>query len=617
MGNVYRTTVFCSLLFSVALVFSGILMCPYSGYNTYPCDLSFTTQSPTSSTGIYIQSSADCRVSDNTFQYGISPGNNYTMHEMIRIERDSDFGTEGWPGNGTINGPYVIENLLITGEHHAIYVANTSAHFMIRDCWIIESQICGIEFNHVSNGTIEGCHMSLADVNMLLSESSGCTVYNNSIMGGGLIQAIGLKLVASNRTYVTSNSFEMIDLALQLEHSNGLHFSGNRVFQCGNGLLVSFSEDCLFSRNLATECGFSPYQPSTTVAIGSHLSSVYSPTGFAFEFTSSSKLVVQNNTFQWTQNIIPMSRLLNCSRISLLGNNMTYNTGGLSIVASFSVELRGNTIHHSLRFDSSTNCSLIDNCLSDGVLFMKTVPSSLNELFYSVEGNKINDKKLVYSKSVVNHRIDCTDIAQLLLVSCSNVTAYSGNFSLDDLNLYVTNSLNTVITDSSFLNSGIELVECSLCRVENSTIGQSYVAVQALNSSECEFASNIIESSHVGFFVGNSTGCFFIRNDITNCQTGIWLVGESTSNVVYANTLVGNGVNGIDDGNNNSFDDGIDQGNTWDDYLGFGPYHIPGSAQSVDNYPSPYILGNVIRIGVIAAIVTIPAVLVLTYRRRR
>ncbi len=592
-------------------------MCVCASHYSHPSNRLVIAQSTTNTIGIDIQSSLDCGVSNNTFQYGLNPDGHLTTHELIRIERDSDFGGGGWSGSGTADNPYMIENLLFTGVYSAIYVTNTSAHFIIRDCWIIESQSCGIEFNHVSNGTIEGCHISLADVNMLLSESSGCTVYNNSIMGGGLIQATGLKLVASNQTYVTSNSFEMVDLALQLEHSNGLHFSGNKVFQCGNGLQVSFSENCLFSCNLATECGFSPYQPPTTVATGSHLSAVYPSTGFAFEFTSSSKLVVQNNTFQWTQNIIPVSHLLNCSRISLLGNNMTYNTGGLSIVASFSVELRGNTIHHSLQFDSSTNCSLVDNSLSEGVLFRKTVPSSLNELFYSAEGNEINGKKLVYFKSSANQRVDCSDVAQLLLVDCCNVTAYGGDFSLDDLNLFVTNCTNTVIANSSFVNSGVELVESSLCRIENSTIDQSYVAVQILNSSECTFVSNVIDSSQVGFFVGNSTGCSFIKNVITNSQTGIWFIGESTNNIVYANTLVGNGVNSIDDGTNNNFDDGMSQGNTWDDYLGFGPYYIPGSAQSVDNYPSPYILGNVVRISVIGAIVGILVLLVLTYQKRR
>ncbi len=501
MADVFRSAVLGSLFLSVVLIFSGISMYSCAPYDTHPSDCFSIAQSTTNTIGVDIQSSLDCGMSNNTFQYDLKPGGHLTTHELIRIERDSDFGSGGWSGNGTVDKPYIIENLLITGVYDAIYVTNTSAHFIIRDCWIIESHICGIEFNHVSNGTIEGCHISLADVNMLLSESSGCVVHNNSIMGGGLIQATGLKLVASNRTYVTSNSFEMVDLALQLEHSNGLHFSGNRVFQCGNGLQVSFSENCLFSRNLATECGFSPYQPPTTVATGSHVSSVYPSTGFAFEFTSSSKLVVQNNTFQWTQNIIPMSQLLNCSRISLLGNNMTYNTGGLSIAASFSVELRGNTIHHSLRFDSSTNCSLIDNSLSDGVLFMKTVPSSLNELFYSVEGNEINGKKLVYLKSSANQRVDCSDVAQLLLVGCNNVTAYGGDFSLDDLNVCVTNCTSTVIANSSFVNSGVELVESSLCRVEDSTIRQSYVAVQILNSSECTFVSNAIESSHVAFFV--------------------------------------------------------------------------------------------------------------------
>ena len=40
----------------------------------------------------------------------------YTPHAPITITSNADFSTQGWPGSGTVDDPYVIEGLNITSD---------------------------------------------------------------------------------------------------------------------------------------------------------------------------------------------------------------------------------------------------------------------------------------------------------------------------------------------------------------------------------------------------------------------------------------------------------------------------------------------------------------------
>jgi len=74
---------------------------------------------------------------------------------------------------------------------------------------------------------------------------------------------------------------------------------------------------------------------------------------------------------------------------------------------------------------------------------------------------------------------------------------------------------------------------------------------------------------------------------LNNTGVGIRL-GEQTGNIsLVCNRLGRNEMsNAIDDGLDNKWDDGVNQGNYWSDYDSSGVYLVPGSAGSIDHYPS-------------------------------
>ena len=62
--------------------------------------------------------------------------NSYVVHSPIDIDRNSDFETLGFPGNGSESNPYRIENLNITGTFYSIIITNVSVYYVISNCYL-------------------------------------------------------------------------------------------------------------------------------------------------------------------------------------------------------------------------------------------------------------------------------------------------------------------------------------------------------------------------------------------------------------------------------------------------------------------------------------------------
>ncbi len=102
----------------------------------------------------------------------------YVTHEPFNITSDSDFETQAWPGNGSISNPYLIENLNITTDSStAIWVMNTTRHFIIQNCLFVSpvniytlyQPVYPITLTNVSNGEIRG--------NQVVNSSAGISDY--------------------------------------------------------------------------------------------------------------------------------------------------------------------------------------------------------------------------------------------------------------------------------------------------------------------------------------------------------------------------------------------------------------------------------------------------------
>jgi parallel beta-helix repeat protein len=137
-----------------------------------------------------------------------------TVHDSIEILGDSDFITQGWPGSGTIEDPYVISDLDISGPSAiAIYIEGTDAYFEVTTCYL-HNQVTGIQLVDSNNGTLDNNTIDQnSDYGIYLDfYSDHTTIINNTCS----YASNGIFLGLSNDTRVTNNTCKNNNVGIYL-----------------------------------------------------------------------------------------------------------------------------------------------------------------------------------------------------------------------------------------------------------------------------------------------------------------------------------------------------------------------------------------------------------------
>ncbi len=177
--------------------------------------------------------------------------------EAILIQSDSDFLTQGWPGNGSSDEPYLIESIGIFGYDPAITIRNTRAHFVIRECVISGSGTeSGLEFDNVSHGCVEacrfenlscaldadrsnytivrGCSVLASWDGLVFSRCSGGLIDSNSVNGTGGGFGVGVFTVENMR--MVNNTLETNSVGFYLYEMLNSSILGNTVYDNDIGI---------------------------------------------------------------------------------------------------------------------------------------------------------------------------------------------------------------------------------------------------------------------------------------------------------------------------------------------------------------------------------------------
>ncbi|MHA2025085.1 MAG: NosD domain-containing protein [Candidatus Thorarchaeota archaeon] len=143
-------------------------------------------------------------------------------------------------------------------------------------------------------------------------------------------------------------------------------------------------------------------------------------------------------------------------------------------------------------------------------------------------------------------------------------------FDVDNIAINLLNVTNANITQNSITTweAGIDIGYCNLVAFLENTILGGYEGVSSWNSNNCTILNNTIASIRSAILL----------SDAMNTT----VVGNRLASVEEEYTAVDIG------GSFNNWDDGISLGNAWFDYQGTGVYPIPGSSNSVDNYPTKF-----------------------------
>ncbi len=189
----------------------------------------------------------------------------YTVRDPIRIDGNDDFAAqaadEGWPGDGSEGNPYVIEGYEIDGSGHGygIYVGNTTAYFVIKDCYIhnvsggyasIYFSDQGIMLYSVQNGEIYGNIFYGVGRGIELRKSQSNIIYNNTITVD--YDRWGIYLTSSNHNVISNNTIQgqstdragLAGITLILSNHNRIIENDISNFKIGIHIEYDYGFDC-------------------------------------------------------------------------------------------------------------------------------------------------------------------------------------------------------------------------------------------------------------------------------------------------------------------------------------------------------------------------------------
>ena len=295
------------------------------------------------------------------------------------------------------------------------------------------------------------------------------------------------------------------------------------------------------------------------------------------ENSNTDYFIIRNNTVYNSSLSVSVQeagiKLVNSERGIIINNNASFNNGhGILLSNSHNNSIIGNTVienseslgtdHSGITLSSSNNNTVrMNNLLNNTNYGINVYFSNDNKIFENTaEGTGYNGILVYYSDNNVikENNVSLSGFTGILIYGTSDNNFVEDNlvFNNNDGGIYArywdasdsptfNKIINNVIFDHNFA-WGIH-------------IGYGVNTI---------IASNEIYNNRDGIEISNSNNSIIYDNDIYDNGFGIDIANMgSINNTIYLNSLFDNTNNGIDNGVNNTWDNGA-IGNYWDDYSG-------------------------------------------------
>ncbi len=477
----------------------------------------------------------------------------YISTSPIIILNDQNFTDYAFPGNGTANSPFIIENLNITtNEETAILVSGTSQHFVIRNC-LISAERVGIFVNSTDFGTVKIENNICKEHSIwgiLVEESPECLIINNTCTENGYY---GIHTRYSPLSEIRDNNCYLNwDAGIYVDKGNYTSISSNTCSNNPRGGIVI--EDSLFTLTTNNYCSGNDYNGGISLS-------------------RSEGAIVNNNTC--IDNILSNIRV-GGSKNSRILNNICSGLGeGITIVDGRNVTIQDNnlsTYGEGMNIIRTENSQIQRNQLQGcGLRFYD--PNKDNFHTHIVTDNTVNSKVLGYFVNKKDLKINEAIYGQLILADCNDIEIKNQQLSNTYTGITMHFCLEGVITNNWIFNT-------------------SYIGVNLLGSSKINLLKNSLDTNNAGIVLENSSLNELHYNNLDNNKLwGVVLDIDSDLNYIHHNSFIANNYyygtsQAKDDGQNNTWSDiEAEKGNYWSDYQGTGNYSIDGLANVYDLYP--------------------------------
>ncbi len=225
---------------------------------------------------------------------------NYLLHEPIHIERNGDFILEGFPGSGSRDDPYRIENYNITSttESCGINISATSRYFVIQNCYI-DSVDYGIWISWVSYGTVSLINNTISNHKIKalnLWDASAAKVINNTLSfnedGFSISNSIDIIV---NRNNCSNNN----NKGISIRYGDNITLKDNFCAQNDFGIDLVFSRNIVLSNNVCQNNRRYGIKSSNTFDAMITSNTLMNNDDFGFYISDSENLEIRTNLISY------------------------------------------------------------------------------------------------------------------------------------------------------------------------------------------------------------------------------------------------------------------------------------------------------------------------------
>ncbi len=581
----------------------------------------------TKSDGVSAQESPECYLFNNTVQTGdfgfmLSSSPNCTLKDNIV---DITWGLGAWIDNSP---GCILSNNSMISSYEGVNIWNSS------NCTLIDNNLRGTEtgiviydssFCELTGNTLEGD----GQYDLLLGYSVQCNLTDNFFQARGLrlegwmiehwvhemtgnlvrgrplayfvdlensamdVSGYGQAILVNGTNVIlrdgsfssVSNGMTMVycdtcafinntvddnaNAGIYIEESNNCSSIDNRLAGNGNyGVMVQSSSYTTILNNNISETEYSGLwisgSPYCTVNESEFVNDGVYFQGWSLEYW-------QHTVYDNTVNGKPLGYYWNVSDMAIDGASL----GQVFVVNSTRIAVNGGSFHDcpiAVNLAYCTDCEISDAVVADSGMHGLAVMESQNCTVFNCTTYDNSNSGIMCSNSP-----NCTLDANM---------AYGNNVGIS-----VDSSPSTTVSNNTIYDQGYVGIDCwgmDNGTIWNNTAWGSRKGILIRWAQNCTVSNNTVANNwYVGLELEGCSFCEVTYNGAFASEYyGIRLHFDSHNNTFFGNEFAANDqYNALDDGYDNTWDDGVSMGNGWSDYVGPGAYSIPGTAGSVDNYP--------------------------------
>ncbi len=378
----------------------------------------------------------------------------------IQIFNNSDFVP--YPGVGTENQPYVLENYVInSGITAGIWIENTTVHFIIRNCTITNFD-SGIKLDNVSNGLIENTTLRNNQAGISSTYCTNLTIINNSLSNN---YDYGIDISNAINLLITNNTANSNDIGLYVVHSNYTRMINNTVMNNGGFLFGPFGGIRINNTRHSTVS-----QNTASNNIWTNGISVYNSENITLSFNTANSNSYKEGIFL---NNVNHSKLFNNTAKSNQDENIELYLSHYNLVENNTVHVGWNGIYLA---NSSYN-NISHNLVT-------SVTGNVGLLLWYSDNNRVMENTVLFCRlAIYLHTASYNFVAQ----NTASYTQYSG------ISLFDHSCFNTIYNNTcNHNNKGIALWELS----NDNTVTWNTVINNSACITEITCFRNVIENNN-------------------------------------------------------------------------------------------------------------------------